>query len=542
MRIGLRRLSACLAALMVLAGCSISMPVGVAKQVPARGGSVAEAIVGKPGNLNPLFAAEDNARDIDALVYQGLTTIGPDQQPKPQLASSWSVSSDGLTYTFTLRRDVRWADGARFTAADVLFTFSILQAPDYSQPDAAFWREVTVAQPASDQVSFTLKAQSASFPSSLRVGIIPKHAFKTPTVAGVQADPASGARAFGTGPFMVQSISSDRTLITLRRNPHADPAPYLDQFGFQTYPTLADAVEAVAAGQADGIGGVQPPQAQVLTKRPDLVVHEKRTFTVAGALFNVDPAASPFFASADVRRALERAIDRTRMIRILLGGQAEPAPGPIPPSDWAYSAAAGGHYPYDPVAAGAALDAAGWKVDPATGIRVHGSDMFRFTLVSADAYPYLQVSREIALELKKVGVEVDVSTVPAAVLVSRYLVGRHFAMALVAFDNGPDPDQWSLWHSGQPPDSLSFAGMPGQAFIDKDLEDGRAASDLPARMRAYADFQELIAQAAPAVFLYSPDYGYVLSARVKGVRLNRVLEPVDRFQSVTDWYVQTAAG
>jgi ABC-type transport system substrate-binding protein len=78
-------------------------------------------------------------------------------------------------------------------------------------------------------------------------------------------------------------------------------------------------------------------------------------------------------------------------------------------------------------------------------------------------------------------------------------------------------------------------------LIDKDLEDGRAAIDPQSRLAAYIDFQMLMADAAPAIFLYSPHYDYAVSQRVHGVHVNNVIEPSDRFQYVTDWYVNTGS-
>ena len=149
--------------------------------------------------------------------------------------------------------------------------------------------------------------------------------------------------------------------------------------------------------------------------------------------------------------------------------------------------------------------------------------------------------QSVSAQLRQVGVEVRVDPVPASVLVGKYVLGRSYQMALVAFDNGPDPDQYSLWHSGAPKDALNFASplVPRQALIDKDLEDGRAGSDRKARKAAYSDFQDLMQEAAPAIFLFEPHYAYVISTRVKGVRTNAVVEPVDRFQHVAGWYVET---
>jgi peptide/nickel transport system substrate-binding protein len=530
-----------LAALLALlaSSCRFSPPVSMAKPDPASGGSVTEAIVGRPAILNPLFAAEDDARDLDALIYQGLTGIGRDQQPRPELASGWTVANDGLTYVFTVRRDVRWADGTPFTVDDVLFTFRLLQSPDYSGPSGPFWRDVKVDSPAPWQVRFVLKAPSASFPAALRIGLIPRHAFADQSTAGVAADRHSTDEAFGTGPFAVRSISADRLTVTLRRNRYARPAPYLDTFVFRSYPTMTDAISALVAGQADLLGGLQPPQLDALVKRPDINVRQVQTFMFTALLMNTDPGAGPL-GDAAVRSALQRAVDRSAIVNQVLARRAAPDLGPIPPSDWAY-AKPPGPTGYDPEGAAAALQALGWVVDPKTGIRVKAGVQLRVTLDAADAYPYLQVADLVGKQLRKVGLQVDVQPVSASELVGRYLVGRHYQMALAAFDNGPDPDQWALWHSGQAGDTLNFAfNLPHQALIDKDLEDGRAERSPIARRTPYADFQSLIWQAAPALFLYEPYYLYAVASRVNGVQLNPVIEPADRFSSVSGWYVSTS--
>jgi peptide/nickel transport system substrate-binding protein len=169
---------------------------------------------------------------------------------------------------------------------------------------------------------------------------------------------------------------------------------------------------------------------------------------------------------------------------------------------------------------------------------------FVVRLATTDAYPYRQVAESVATQLRQVGIEIRLEPQPAPVLVSKYLVGKQFQLALAAFDVGPDPDQYSLWHSGAPRDSLNFASplVPRQALIDKDLEDGRSGIDRNARRPAYADFQDLMADAAPAIFLFEPRYTYVVSKRVRGMRTNPVIQPVDRFQYVTDWYVTTRGG
>jgi len=162
------------------------------------------------------------------------------------------------------------------------------------------------------------------------------------------------------------------------------------------------------------------------------------------------------------------------------------------------------------------------------------------------------VAESVRDQLRLIGVQVTIDPQPASVLVSKYLIGKQFQLALADFDNGSDPDQSQLWHSGAATDSLNFTTsdrLPRQALIDKDLEDGIGQTvngvvktDVVSRKASYADFQDLMADAAPAIFLFEPHYTYIVSKRVRGVRTNPVIEPVDRFQYVTDWYATNEGG
>ena len=108
---------------LVLAACQ---PVATVPK-PARGGTAVEALVGQASVLNPLFETNETTRDVNSLIYQGLTTIDSHQNVVGQLASGWAISPDHLTYTFDIRSDVKWADGEPFGVDDVLFTSFVVQ-------------------------------------------------------------------------------------------------------------------------------------------------------------------------------------------------------------------------------------------------------------------------------------------------------------------------------------------------------------------------------------------------------------------------------
>jgi peptide/nickel transport system substrate-binding protein len=522
--------------LLALVGCQ---PVATVPKA-ARGGTAVEALVGAAGVLNPLFETVDSTRDVDRVIYQGLTSVDSQQNVVGVLASDWTVSPDHLTYTFNVGTGIKWGDGQPFGADDVLFTYHVLQDLEYQQPGAEFWRQVGVGAGGPGQVIFTLRAPSASFPLALRIGIIARHIFAGMAPSQIAASPFSGVRAFGTGPFKVAAIS--QLAITLDRNPFAEPQPYLDHLVLRTYPASdpQSAIRAVGQGVADLVGGLEPQEVTAIQGRQDVSVLDSRMFTNSFVSFNADGDGKEFFGDAKVRLALVQAVDRQRIVNEVLSGRADPDPSPIPLGDWAYSAAAAALHPLDQLAAAQALDKAGWTIQPGAKLRVKNGVVFNVEMVAADSYPSHQVADALAGQLLNIGVQVNVRAIPASQLVQKYLIGRNYQMALVAFDVGPDPDQYSLWHSGADPASLNFAYSRGWGLIDSDLENGRAAIDPQARLAAYIDFQMLMADAAPAIFLYSARYDYAVSQRVHGVRMNKVIEPADRFQYVTEWYVNTS--
>ena len=103
-------------------------------EVPAKGGALTEGIIGSVHFINPLLAVSDVDRDMTMLVYSGLTRLNPAGNYEPDLAESFSVSEDKLTYTFQLRKNLTWHDGKPLTAGDVIFTIEKAIEPGIKSP------------------------------------------------------------------------------------------------------------------------------------------------------------------------------------------------------------------------------------------------------------------------------------------------------------------------------------------------------------------------------------------------------------------------
>lgn len=508
----------------------------LAPEAPRSGGTYIEGVVGQLGSLNPLFGeATAGTNDLDALLFEPLVRVLPSGTVQGRLASRWEASPDGRTFTFTLRPNARWSDGSPLTADDVVFTVRTVQDPQF--PGTLLsqsWKDVIATALDAGHVRLALPGHNAGLLANLELlDIVPAHLLAGKSMAELTSA-SPNLNPVGTGPFRMVAHLGDR--IQLERNPFAWRRPWLDAMVIRSFPSQGAALEALDRGQIDGLANLTPSGAAQARGNQRLRVLTAATYQYAELLLNLKPD-EPYFQDVNVRRAIARAIDRRAIIGELLAGQAVPADGPIPRSiTWAYNSAT--QQPaHDADAAQKLLDQAGWTM--VNGVRAKGGVNLSFGLtVASDVPPYLRVAETVAKQLAEVGIVAEVRPVTTASLIHDYLNPRTFDMTLTAFDNGPDPDVYSFWHSSQThPGGFNFSGKKS-AFFDHDLDDGRATLDLPSRTKAYLAFQEDFAKEMPAVYLYSPRYVLAVSQRIHGVRIDPAIEPEERYAYINDWYIE----
>ncbi|HUD11043.1 MAG TPA: ABC transporter substrate-binding protein, partial [Candidatus Saccharimonadia bacterium] len=216
--------------------------------VAESGGTYSEAAVGTVTTLNPLLPESETASDIDSLIFSGLTRYNSRGQIVPDLAT-WTISPDGLSYTFHIRHGVKWQDGVPFTAGDVAFTLTAIQNPDSRSPLESSWQDVKVTTDGQYTVIFTLPQPLSSFLDSTTVGIVPEHLL-------ANVDPSQLALAsfnqhpVGTGPFELKTFAPSAGEIELTANPdYYLGRPKLDEFDFKFYNSTQATLTAYAQNQ-----------------------------------------------------------------------------------------------------------------------------------------------------------------------------------------------------------------------------------------------------------------------------------------------------
>lgn len=504
-----------------------------------------EALVGEPVFLNPLLATSQADRDLASLLYSGLTRIDEYGQPVPDLAESWDVSSDGLTYTFTLRSDVKWHDGEPFTANDVAFTIDLLRDQDFpGSPDLiAFWRTVESYATDDQTIEFVLTQPLSAFPEYAGVGILPAHLVAADATA--LPDDLINTQPVGTGPMWWESTADEegQTVVTLR--PYADfhdasRRVKLDGVVFRFYPTIGDAFQAVGP-QAQGYGGLSAEQLGAALDSDGLNLYTSPMPTYGAVLFNQQNAVDlPFFQEEEVRQALWMGLDRGTMISEVLGPQALVANSIIPASSWAYNSMLTVP-PYDAAQAGLLLDEAGWLLEGST--RAREGKPIRFTLLVSDSEADRALGERIRDQWRALGIDVSVESVDPADLLERLQtadpeIGRDFHAALVLFSQGglADPDPYAFWHGSQIDEGQNYSGF-SDIDIDQALEVARGDANGVRRAELYREMQQWFLDQAAAVLLYNPVYHYAVSCQIDGVQLALFSNPSDRFRMLSEWRV-----
>jgi len=449
---------------------------------------------------------------VNKVLYDTLIKYdSKDLHPVGNLAETWSVAPDGLSYTFNLRKNVKWHDGKPFTADDVAFTFGLWQNPDITYYLRGNVSNVTKAEAVDTYTAkITLKEPLVSLPVLLgyNMPMLPKHLLSGLTKEQLAKPTDFLNKPVGTGPFKFSKKQSGAFVQLDANADYWDGAPLLDSFVFKIVPDVDAQLAQARAGDLDLVI-LEPHQLQAVKGASNLVVDEAIQVNHVYFEFN---NTLPQFKDKVVRQALTYGLNRASIIKDLLGGTAELATGPISPvMSWAYNANVK-QYPYDPDMGNKLLEDAGWKKG-ADGVRAKDGVRLAFK-IQVDPNPTRQ---QIALLGKdnwaKLGVSAELEVMEYNNILTR---ARAKPPTHEANPNWlitpPDPDL-STYYTSKAGGNTSEYSNPE---VDKLLVEGRKTVDQTARAAIYKKMQELIAEDAPIIYLYYPRELRALSTRVQG--------------------------
>lgn len=382
---------------------------------PDANASVTVRLVLGPGNLD---IRETAGSALDQIlidnIYQGLVARTPEQEIVPSLASDYDVSSDGLTYTFTVREGVTFHDGQELTPADVVWSLQTARdTPEFR--DSARLANVASITADGQVVTLTLSEPDSTLLWNLtgRAGLV----FKTDDTIDRKT------AANGTGPFALDSWKQGDSITFVRNEDYWGEKAQVAEVVFAYVPDTQAALNGALAGEFDVVSGFDANLTDQIEANGDFTVvvgasTDKGTLAINSARAPLDDIR--------VRQALRQAIDKEAIVEALAAGTTQY--GPIPELDPGYEDLSD-VAPFDPEAAKALLEEAG--VSDAT-----------ITLTISSHYP-TTVSQILVSNLREVGITLKVDQVEFPTWLQDVYTNKDYQLSFVLHTEARDFENWA---------------------------------------------------------------------------------------------------
>jgi peptide/nickel transport system substrate-binding protein len=497
------------------------LALGVWPLAPGRAGAdPATLTIGQPADadsLDPHRTSSVLAAERLYNLYDTLVNLDFDLNTISRgLAESWQVSPDGHTYTFKLKRGVRFHGGKPLTAQDVKFSLDRWRDPATAAPTRHRIAGVDeISAPDDGTVVLRLRRPSnyllfhlaSPFASILNPDALKRHG----TYYGTQA-------VDGTGPFRFREwILRDRFVAD--RNPEYTWGPPIFH---NPGPARIERVVWRLLREGDGrpfedtgidaTRWMAQPEAVRLAAHPRLRVARYKVGYTVFLSFNL---ARPPVQDRRVRRAINHAVNKDEIIREVFGGLGVPAFGPLAPIVPGALKDARAGYEHNPERARSLLDEAGWKPGP-DGVRVRDGKALRLPVMAIGAYGYPQVLALLRSQLYPVGVVVEPVLVEESAIWNHLRSGDHTVFAMGMPHSNADELLGFYFDSRQ-------RATPNPADlidprIHQLLDEGRTAGAAKRRDEIYAEIQQRVIESAAWVPLWHPERVMVTTSRVRGLR------------------------
>lgn len=498
--------------------------------LPARGQSGGElhfCLHGEPKTFNPVLVDDEASENVRYLTGGVLIRLNRQSQAlEPALATSWEISRDRRTITFHLRKDLHFSDGTPFTAEDVAYTMKLLMDPQTHSPTGDAFRSgegsLEVRAPAADLVVITFPAPIAGLDRLFdQVAILSAHSPKKEMAV--------------LGPFFVSDYKPG-SYVLLARNPNywkrdaqGHALPYLDSVRLDIQRNRDIELVRFRRGELQLINRLDAEQFERLRHDNPAATRNAGTGLDAEEFwFNESPTAplseykKAWFRMTEFRQAVSMAINRADLCRIVYGGYAKPAYGPVSPSNHFWFNSSLENRKYDPKGALAMLTRAGFRYENEV-LKDSAGNRVEFNLITNSGNAAREkMSVMIQQDLLQVGIKVNVVTLDFPSLIERMTRTLEYDACLLGLVNTDlDPDsQMTVWlssgenHQWNP--NQKTPATSWEAEIDKLMKEQASARTDNERKAKFDRVQQIVAEQQPFIYLINKDVLLAVSPALFG--------------------------
>ena len=483
---------------------------------------------GNPEYFTPGFNATGTSFDVTGQIYDRLIRFEQSgTKLRPSLAQRWTVSNDGLTYVFSLRRGVKWHSNdsfkptREFNADDVLFTlqrqwkvehpFHKVTRSKYPYFESlGFPKLLKSIQKLDDYtVEIVLNQPDATFVSSLAMQWAGMQSYEyAQTMLKAQTPERFDQAPIGTGPFQFERYRVNNEVVFRAFDPYWEGRTKLDQLIFSITPDASVRWQKIKDGACHVMPYPNPAELPEMRQTDGVVVLEQTGVNIGYMAYNTSKKP---FDDVRVRRALNMAIDTRKILRQVYKHTALPATNPIPPIQWGYNRDIHDDV-YSPNRARALLQDAGYP-------NGFSADLWAMDVQRPYMPNGLAVAKLIQEDLAEIGVRVSIKTYDWSEYTQRLRAGEH-DMGLYGWtgDNG-DPD--NFLNSLLSCDAINGNNLARfcDASYDALVKKAKASSDVMERVNLYAQAQVIFKDQAPWLTIAHANQYKVLRSEVKGFHI-----------------------
>ncbi|GAB4518543.1 MAG: ABC transporter substrate-binding protein [Anaerolineae bacterium] len=465
-----------------------------------------------PINLDPATGVSDQEVLFSRLIYDYLIDLSADNELIPQLAESWTISEDGLAYTFDLREGVTFHDGSEFTAADVVYTFNRIANPDVGSSAVNLLGEYEVTAVDDYTVAFTLPQPNADFLFGVasRFALILPEGQETPNVLQEGSD-APYANFNGTGPYELAEYNiGENAVFTANEDYWAEGQPVLDTIEMIFIEDKTAQINALRTGTVDAIFRIPIDQIPVLEGEENITILQEQGSTHPVVRLNASEGG--LGEDVRVRQAFKLATDRELLNLDVFDGLATVGNNdPIAPVYGQFFTPIADEY--DPARACELLAEAGY-------VDANGEPRLETTFHVDDTFNYAVLATAMAAQWEEGCIYADLNVQSPNLYYSSDNPDNWLAvdLGLTAWGSRPTPQQF-----------LTEAYVTGASFnesrwsnaaLDELVTQASQTADLEERAALYAEISQIFAEEGPIIIpVFIPVFGAV-NDRVEGLRMH----------------------
>ncbi len=490
------------------------------------GGSYREGIIGTARFINPVLAQSNADKDLTELTFGSLIDVDRNGNISYRIAEKVEASADQKTYIVTLNPEAHFSDGNPITSSDVIFTIDKIKSPLIKSPLYSRWAGVEVVASGTYELTFALSQPYTDFIYNLTIGVLPRHIWEN------TSDEEFAFSTYNTNPvssgwFKIDNVVYEKDgsprSFSLSPNRHTFDRAYLRSIEITRYEDADELKDAYLSGAIDGAYGISSSKLEEVNSK---AIHSGTLPRVFGIFFNVQNNKETI--NANTRTAINYAINREGITNEVFGGYAS-----ITNNPWGEVSESN----YNPEKAREILAQDSWKLNEQNVLikAINGKEMpLSFTIAVPNIEEIVEAAEFVKVDLEKIGVIANIRSYDETSLTNEVIRNRDYDAVLFGYVLEKPSDIFAFWHSSQTNDPGLNISVYNNPRVDATVSNIRNQQE---RQDDQANFSALWERDMPAVFLYSPEYLYLVRENFEVP--DNLTNASERFNQVNRWYLRT---